>query len=134
MRRKVIAEILILLTGVIILAGGVAHGAVAWPELSARLRQMDVDSETISVLFIGWTFGSLAMVTMGTILIIAFAQLRRGFAGARWAVLSVGILYVFFGAGALYLRDMNPHFFFFVGLGVSAICGVVLWRANTETV
>jgi len=112
-------------------AGGFAHASIAWPELSRILwQEIDADSETITTIFIGWNFGSMAMLAIGVIVILSFVQLRRGFAGARWHAFTVGVFYILFGLAAFWLRNLDPHFLFFISSGLLLCFSSILWKSS----
>ena len=108
----------ILVSGLLMVAGAFAHAFAGWPQLAGALREGGADPHLVVVLGIGWVFGSIAMVAMGLVAIVGFFAIRRGGPLARGPGLVVGATYLAFGIGAFIYRFPNPHFLFFIVLGL----------------
>ena len=117
MRRNRVVEGLILLAGIVIFLGGLAHDFAGWPAMAAALPD-STDTDVRAGLFIGWTFGGVAMDVLAILVLMSLFQLRRGVASAWVTPFVVGLFYAGFGLWALFYRDFNPHFLFFVILGL----------------
>lgn len=100
--------------GVLLLAASMAH-FLGWHQFDAALAS--IEPATDAALHVGWTWGSVCFATFGVIVLGAALRWRRGH-DPRPAAAPVAVALVLFGAGALYCRDFNPHFWGFVALGV----------------
>lgn len=117
MRDRRGSDVLFVVMGWVILAGGFLHAFGGWPPLSAALRAAGVDASIAAGLAVGWMFGSAAMVAMGLCVLVAARHLRSGDALAAQVGSCVGGAWLTFGIGASVYRFPNPHFLFFIVVG-----------------
>lgn len=127
MSKKGVGDALTLVGGILIFAAGIAHGALGWPELSAHIGDR-LEADVRAALGIGWIFGSFAMMALGIILAICFAQFRKGIRTVWAAGFAAGAFYFLFGLGAGLLRSFNAHFVGFMVIGAIAAVGTWLSR------
>ena len=126
---KRIAELTVLVLGLLIFAAGVAHAFGGWPPLAAELEASGVGAGIRGALAAGWVFGSASMWGFGVLVVVSFFHLRKGVRLAGWVALIVGLVFLLFGAGAYLARDFNPHFLAFVAVGALLAAAAALWRA-----
>jgi hypothetical protein len=101
--------------GLLLLAASVAH-FLGWGQFAAPLS--GVDPEVAAGLKVGWTWGSVAFATFGTVTLAGALAWRRGAAAPVAAAGPVALALVGFGLWALFHRGFNPHFLGFVALGL----------------
>jgi len=118
MRRNRAIETLILAAGVVVFLGGLAHEFAGWPAVAGALPEA-TDPEVKAALLVGWSFGGVAMDVLAILVVVSVFQLRRGIPSAWLTPFIVGLFYLGFGLWALFYRSFNPHFFFFVVLGLA---------------
>lgn len=128
--RRSVCEYAILVLGLLIFLSGFAHAFLGWPQLSSALAAAGVAPDLRGALAVGWTFGSVAMHTLGLLVVLGFFQLRRGNRFARWVAFLVGLMYLLFGLGAYLGRGMSPHFLAFMLIGALLGAAALLWRAD----
>lgn len=112
------AGILGLAVTLLILASAWAHALIGWPTVQQSIGGGNLHPDLVAALAIGWYFGSASMLAFG--LIVGLQAIRRlrhlpVDVGSLWVI---AIVYVFFGAAAFVLRNLNPHFLIFVVTGV----------------
>lgn len=117
----------ILAAGVVMVLGGFAHGFLGWPAMAEALAPYSVESNVVAALGVGWSFGSVAMLALGTIVLAGLPALRRGERFARQAALVAGLAYLLFGTGAFVYRDFKPHFLFFILVGLVLTVSVLAY-------
>ena len=105
-------------SGILMILGGIAHGLAGWPAMAKALSEQGIDSDLAGALAVGWSFGSIAMLSMGVTVLLSLRALRRGVRDALGIALTAGLAYVVFGLGAFAYRFPNPHFLFFVAVGI----------------
>lgn len=128
-RRRPIGDWLVLAGGVFITLSSAAHAFLGWPGLAAELEPFNPSDSVRQTVAIGWTFGSAAMLAMGLVTLLAFAELpRAGAALASRVALVIGLAYLAFGIGAFAYSSGNPHFFGFMAIGLLLSLGAVLGR------
>lgn len=125
-RRR--CEYLILVAGALILAGGLAHSFLGWPVIRAALAEAGAPADLTAALGIGWNFGGVSMDVFGLIVLASFARLRQGQSAARLPAVLIGAMYVLFGTGAFIHRFPNPHFLFFIIVGLLLTGPALAWR------
>lgn len=125
--RKGLSAFGIVAAGVVMVLGGFAHGFLGWPAMSEALAPYPVDPNVVAALGVGWWFGSVAMLALGAIVLAGFPALRRGERFARQATFVPGLAYLLFGIGAFVYRDFNPHFLFFILVGLLLCLSVLAY-------
>lgn len=116
--RSTICFIAAVVSGILMIFGGVAHAVAGWPTMAAALSEQGIDPDLTAALAVGWSFGSVAMLAMGVTVLLSLRAMRRGVSEAFGMALTAGLAYVVFGLGAFAYRFPNPHFLFFVVVGV----------------
>jgi len=97
-----------------------AHALLGWPAMKSGLDEAGVAEALTGALGIGWHFGSAAMAAMGLVVVSAGWRLRAGDRSGVTPALLVAACYFFFGLYAFVSRGMNPHFTFFMAVGLLA--------------
>lgn len=113
------------LGGVLLLLAGAAHGLLGWPAMSQALEEQGVLANLRGALAVGWSFGTVSMLTFGAILLIAARDREPWSTSTRRALLAIASAYLAFGVVALAYRNLNPHFLGFVVLGSLALVGAL---------
>lgn len=106
------------IAGALTLLSVIPHAFLAWPSFRRDLLTTGVDPNVVGALAAGWMFGSTAMVVFGLLGLVSGARLRRGDRSGVTVMRLVALAYVLFGATAFVARGMNPHFMYFVAIGV----------------
>ncbi len=125
-----IAQASLLLSGIFIALSAIPHFFLAWPAMNQKLLDLGAGNDLRHALFIGWSFGSVAMLVMGLLLGATWHGLKRGHASLNIIPLVMGSAYLLFGLAAFVYRDYNSHFFFFIIPGAMALLGS-RYRAET---
>jgi hypothetical protein len=112
--------------GLLLLVGAFVHAFAGWPPLRGALESHGCTPGLVGVVAAAWTFGSVAMLTFGFLVLCDGMRLRRG---ARVSVASapaIAAAYLCFGVVAWLLRDLDPHFLAFVlaGLVIGLPCAL----------
>ena len=102
-----------LIGGVMLLLSGAAHSGLGWKSLDAQLTAAAVPADLKLNLKIGWHFGGVAMLLLGTILVWLFARRLAGAAVPSFPALTVAAVYLVFGTWAI-LASGNPFFLVFI--------------------
>lgn len=110
--------IVLQIAGVLTLLSVIPHAFLAWPAFRRDLLAGGTDPNVVGALAAGWMFGSTAMVVFGILGLVAGARLRRGDRSGVTVMRIIALAYVLFGAAAFVARGMNPHFMYFVAIGV----------------
>ena len=113
-----------LVASVLILLSSAAHTLLGWRAVSAELAAAHVQGELLLGLRIGWYFGGLAMLLIGTILLALFVARLRGEGRTLLPATVVGVGYLAFGAWALMVSG-DPFFTVFVLPG--ALLAIAAW-------
>ena len=113
--------------GALILLSSAAHTLLGWKALSAELADAHVQGDLLVGLKMGWYFGGLAMLLLGTIMLRLFVARLRGKARSLVPASVVAIGYLGFGAWALAVSG-NPFFMVFIVPGV-LLAGASLFRS-----
>lgn len=115
----------LIVTGVVVLLGSIAHGGIGWPAVKHDLMKANIPADLLVPVGAVWIFGTLSMVTFGAIIVIAGLQLRKGNPASLTAVTCIGIAYILFGAGAVALVGFDLHLLLFAVLGLAmVVCSV----------
>lgn len=124
-RRAVLAT----LVAILLAASAAAHATLGWPPFRAELLERGMPAEAVGALAAGWYFGSIAMGLFAGIAWHVAKLLRQGQA-AFVSLRIIGAGYLVFGLGACLLRNYDPHFLGFAGIGVLALAAG--WPAPGE--
>ena len=118
---------IVVILGVLIALLCIPHAFIGLPDLWRQLTAAGVDADLRGALAVGWSFGSLTMLTLG--LVVIWCGLDGG-ALARRCALTVGVAYMAFGVGATLYHGFGPHLlaFFLIGLSLSGV--TARWRTN----
>lgn len=118
-------------SGILMIFGGFAHAVAGWPAMAAALAEQGIDPNLAGALAVGWSFGSIAMLSMGVTVLLSLRALRRGVRDAFGIAMTAGLAYVVFGLGAFAYRFPNPHFLFFIVVGIMLCVSLFgCWRAS----
>jgi len=112
-------SILILLSGVLCVGGGLLHGSGFWV-IHREFAKTGATGELAEIVDLAWVFMSMGFLTFGAILITCGLQMRRknygGRAFAGWAAASLTL----FSGWAMIRFGFNWHFLYFLIVGVLA--------------
>src|SRR5262245_50407241 len=108
MRRA--GTIAMLVTGALLVAGGLAHALAGWPAVRQELVDARVDGELFSDVRVGWLYGSAAMLTFGALTLMASRALGSGSLTAVHVVWPISAIYLLFGTAAYLATSFAPHF------------------------
>lgn len=128
-QRKV-GLVLVLVSGVLLTAGGILHDVAGWPALSRALEAEGLTGPLETTVGIGWVLGGVSMLAMGLMTLLLYSQLRHGLERARPQGFVIGLLFLLFGAGASLIRFPNTHFLSFMGIGALLLLGLWLSRSH----
>ena len=110
---------LLVITGVLMFLGGVAHWWIGLPALRAELAAAHAPEKLWAGATAVWTFTSGAMLTFAVMVITA--GLRAGKRnGADALVRWIALFYVIFGVCAFVAIHRDAHFLAFIVLGLLA--------------
>jgi len=109
--------------GALIAAAALPHALIGWPAVAQGLAAAGVAPDAIGGVGAAWLFGSVAMLALGAVVVLAARDVRAGGDFGWRAALVVGGAYLAFGCAALVLRG-RTHFLAFVALG-----GYAVWAA-----
>jgi small-conductance mechanosensitive channel len=109
---------LLILGGLLLIATGIAHALVAWPLMRRALESYDCPDELIGDLAAGWTFGSVALITFGFLVVCDGWRARSGQRVAIASSTTIGAALVAFGVMSWMMVNLRPHFLAYVGLGL----------------
>lgn len=112
-------------SGILMIFGGFAHALAGWPSMAAALSEQGIDPDLAGALAVGWSFGSIAMLSMGVTVLLSLRALRRGVRDAFGIAMTAGLAYVVFGLGAFAYQFPNPHFLFFIVVGIMLCLSLV---------
>jgi hypothetical protein len=111
---------IVTVSGALISLSSLPHGLLAWPAMCGELSHLSAPGNLVGGLGAGWYFGTAAMLTFGILVMAAGLRMRRGDNSMVFVVRAVALCYLVFGVIAFFLRHMNPHFLFFIALGLAA--------------
>jgi hypothetical protein len=112
-----VRNVLGLIAAIILILSSGAHSFLGWKALGAQLAVTNAPANLIAGLHLGWEFGGMAMLTFGIIAATVFVRRLRGEAMSTLPVALTGVLYVLFGAWALFVSH-NPFFLIILLPGV----------------
>ena len=96
----------------LILSAG-AHSLLGGPRVEAELRAAGVTSDLLLRMRVGWQFGGVAMLALGTMLLVLFVRRLRGERVPVFPAVITAAAYLLFGGWALSISG-NPFFFIFI--------------------
>lgn len=123
---------LLMVGGLLLVAGAFAHAFAGWPPLRRALESHGCTSGLVGAVGTGWIFGSVAMLTFGFLVLCDGMRLRRGAQVSVASSPAIGAAYVAFGATAWLMRDLRPHFLAFVLAGLIIGLPCILRSARTR--
>ena len=109
---------LLIVGGMLLIATGIAHALAAWPPLRRSLESYACPGELIGAVAAGWTFGSVAMITFGFLVLCDGWRLRSGNRVAIASASTVGAAFLAFGVMSWMMVNLRPHYLVYVGLGL----------------
>lgn len=101
--------ILGLIVGSFLIVNSFVHSIMGWRALGSQLARGGVPQNLIEGIHIGWQFGGVGMLTFGIIAVAIFFQRLRGLLVSTLSTMIIGIVYLAFGAWALFASG-NPFF------------------------
>jgi len=107
-----------LAVGALLVASGLGHCLLGWRQLGAELAVVKVPPDLRQALAIGWSFGGVAMITFGCIVLMLFAGLARGRAVSLRPAQVIALAYVLFGTCAFVAAGFAPFFLVFIVPGL----------------
>ena len=105
------------LGGILMVLSAIPHALLGWPPFASELRSAGLSPDLIAGLATGWYFGSAAMVALGLAVLVSARHLSSS-RPAYLATLSVGVVYLAFGAAASVARFPKPQPLMFLALGL----------------
>lgn len=118
------ARWMLLVTGVLLIASGLAHAFLGWPAIRRELVTSQVPADLGEAIGSGWLYGSGAMLTFGVMVLMVGWPGSAGHVGVAKVAGPIGIFYLIFGVSAWLYSSLNPHFIGFMVLGL-LLAGVV---------
>jgi hypothetical protein len=109
---------LLILGGVLLVAGAFVHAFAGWPPLRGALESHGCTAGLIGAVAATWTFGSVAMLTFGFLILCDGMRMLRGTQVTIASAPAIGAACLCFGAVAWLLRDLDPTFLVFVLIGL----------------
>jgi hypothetical protein len=126
-----VRDILGIIAALMLILSSAAHSVLGWRGLSGELSAAHVPDDLMLGLKFGWQFGGVAMLTLGVILLVLFAQRRRGGNASVVPARVVALAYLAFGAWALVASRGDPFFLVFIVPGLLlAIAGSSRRQSN----
>ena len=120
---KRLGSILGLTGGLVMIASSGVHSILGWKGLDAALRAALAPADLIEALSFGWSFGGVAMLAFGLIVVASFWRRMKGADAPLFATTVIGATYVLFGGGALVVSKFDPFFTVFLVPGVMVLIG-----------
>jgi hypothetical protein len=114
---------------ILIVLSGAAH-FVGWIKLRTILSASTAPPDLIQALGIGWVFGGVAMLALGSIAIASTVKRRHDPTASLLPVRIIGIAYVAFGAGAMSITGFDPFFLVFILPGILLVAAS--WPARAK--
>ena len=112
-------SILMLMSGVLCLGGGLLHGS-GIRVIHAQAAKANLDVHMAEVVDLAWVFMSMGMLTFAAILITCGLQMRKknysGRVFAGWAAVCL----ILFSGGSIIHFGYDSHFLFFLIVGALA--------------
>jgi hypothetical protein len=115
---------------ILILLSGAMHSVFGWKVMRKELTASMAPPELIKTLGIGWIFGGVAMLALGTIAIAATVKRGNDPNASLLPVFVIGIAYVVFGAGAMSVTRFDPFFLVFILPGLLLVAAAWPTRAK----
>jgi hypothetical protein len=112
-------SILMLVSGVLCIAGGLLHGS-GLRVIHGEMVKASASGDLTRVLDLAWVFMSMAILTFGAILLTYGLQMRKKSYGGRAPAAWVAACLTLFSGGAIILLGYNSHFLYFLIVGVVA--------------
>jgi hypothetical protein len=106
------------LAGGMLVVSSVAHAFMGWPPYEAALAAQGVDQSVLVGLSVGWFFGSVAMLTLGLLILWMVRLAAWGDLRSPMGAWMVALAYAGFGIVAFVLQGLNPHFLAFIVNGI----------------
>ena len=112
--------------GAILVLSSAAHSLLGWPQIAAALAKTSAPPDLVRGLAIGWHFGGVAMLLFGILVILLFAEARKGRPVSLRPALLIGGAYAVFGIGALAVSGVDPFFLVFIVPGLLLVAAALL--------
>ena len=106
------------------------HAVLGWKELHTSLKAAAAPPDLIKTLGIGWVFGGVAMLMLGSIAIASTVKRRHDPTASMAPVLIIGIAYIAFGAGAMTITGFDPFFLVFILPGLLLVAAA--WPVRSK--
>lgn len=103
-----------LLGGVILVLSAGAHAIMGWKAMSEQLALTNAPAALVQGLQVGWVFGGVVMLVLGSLCINTFAKRFKGQHASTLAPVLIAIAYLGFAAWAAITTGGDPFFMIFV--------------------
>ena len=113
-------------SGAILVLSSAAHSLLGWPQIAAALAKTNAPPDLVRGLAIGWHFGGVSMLLFGILVILLFAEARKGRPVSLRPALLIGGAYAVFGIGALAVSGVDPFFLVFIVPGLLLVAAALL--------
>jgi hypothetical protein len=100
--------------GSLIVLSSAAHSLLGWPQVQQQLMTAGVRGELLYGMEAGWQFGGVAMLVIGTTLVMLYVRRIRREPAPTFPGVITGAGYLAFGLWALLAHGFNPFFFVFI--------------------
>jgi uncharacterized membrane protein len=107
-------SVLGLIAGAILFLSAFAHAILGWKAMSEQLAQTNAPPDLVRGLQVGWVFGGVVMLVLGTLCISTFLKRFRGQPVSTFATALISIAYLAFGAWAMVTTGGDPFFMIFI--------------------
>lgn len=107
--------------GLFMFAGSLAHGLIGFMPFQVAFEAASVPFDVIHGSYIGWIWGSFAMAGLGLLTVVESSRALREKPYSRPVMALAGCTFLVFGGWALGFSGFNPHFYFFVIVGLMTI-------------
>lgn len=98
----------------ILLLSSAAHSILGWPAMRARLADTTAPADLVLGLGVGWVFGGVCMLAFSAIASWTCVSAWRGSTVALIPLRIIGVVYLLFGLGALWVSGGEPFYAVFV--------------------
>jgi hypothetical protein len=113
-----VRSILGLIGGVFLVLSSAAHSILGWKQLSSELAATNATADLVLGIRLGWQFGGIIMLALGSMLIVLFLTRLRGSNTPTFPAGIVSVAYLIFGIWALIISSFDFFFMVFIVPGV----------------
>jgi hypothetical protein len=98
----------------LMLLSSVAHSILGWPAMRQRLAATTAPADLVVGLGVGWVFGGVCMLAFAAITLWTLVRAWQGSIVALVPLRIIGVAYLLFGLGALWVSGGEPFYAVFV--------------------